>query len=139
MKEVFNEVIRTTLVEVGARFQDFVPNLLAALALLVLLGRPDAGASAPDGCRADGRYVMGTVLELRLCDNAPAAAYIHANLYPMETFKNKIVAKGKKVSFPIERGKPAFHEGLSDEAPGLSTTPARSVRSVGSTIDCPDL
>ena len=36
MKEVFNEVIRTTLVEVGARFQDFVPNLLAALALLAV-------------------------------------------------------------------------------------------------------
>jgi len=33
MKEVFDEVISTTLVEVGARFRDFVPNLLAALAL----------------------------------------------------------------------------------------------------------
>ena len=31
MKEVFDEVIRTTLVEVGARFRDFVPNLLATL------------------------------------------------------------------------------------------------------------
>jgi len=36
MKEVFDEVIRTTLVEVGARFQDFVPNLLAALVLLAV-------------------------------------------------------------------------------------------------------
>ena len=36
MKEVFDEVIRTTLVEVGARFRDFVPNLLAALALLAV-------------------------------------------------------------------------------------------------------
>jgi hypothetical protein len=34
MKEVFDEVIRTTLVEVGARFQDFLPNLLAMLVLL---------------------------------------------------------------------------------------------------------
>jgi hypothetical protein len=36
MKEIFNEVIRTTLVEVGARFRDFVPNLLAMLVLLAL-------------------------------------------------------------------------------------------------------
>jgi hypothetical protein len=36
MKEVFDEVIRTTLVEVGARFQDFVPNLLAMIFLLTL-------------------------------------------------------------------------------------------------------
>jgi hypothetical protein len=36
MKEVFDEVIRTTLVEVGARFRDFVPNLLAALVLLAI-------------------------------------------------------------------------------------------------------
>ena len=36
MKEVFDQVIRTTLVEVGARFQDFVPNLLAMLVLLTV-------------------------------------------------------------------------------------------------------
>jgi hypothetical protein len=36
MKEVFDEVIRTTLVEVGARFQDFVPHLLMMLVLLAL-------------------------------------------------------------------------------------------------------
>ena len=36
MREVFEEVIRTTLAEVGARFQDFVPNLLAMLALLTI-------------------------------------------------------------------------------------------------------
>ncbi len=36
MKEVFEEVIRTTLVEVGARFQDFIPNLLAMLVLLTV-------------------------------------------------------------------------------------------------------
>jgi hypothetical protein len=36
MSEVFDEVIRTTLVEVGARFQDFVPNLLAMLVLLTV-------------------------------------------------------------------------------------------------------
>jgi hypothetical protein len=36
MNEVFDEVIRTTLVEVGARFQDFVPNLLAMLVLLAI-------------------------------------------------------------------------------------------------------
>ena len=36
MHEVFDEVIRTTLVEVGARFQDFVPNLLAMLVLLAI-------------------------------------------------------------------------------------------------------
>jgi len=36
MKEVFDEVIRTTLAEVGARFQVFVPNLLAMLALLTI-------------------------------------------------------------------------------------------------------
>ena len=36
MKEVFDEVIRTTLVELGARFRDFVPNLLAMLALLAV-------------------------------------------------------------------------------------------------------
>jgi hypothetical protein len=36
MKEVFDEVIRTTLVEVGARFRDFVPNLLAMLVLLAV-------------------------------------------------------------------------------------------------------
>ena len=34
MKEVFDEVIRTTLVEFGVRFRDFVPNLLAMLVLL---------------------------------------------------------------------------------------------------------
>ncbi len=36
MKEVFDEVIQTTLAEVGARFQVFVPNLLAMLALLTI-------------------------------------------------------------------------------------------------------
>lgn len=36
MKEVFDDVIRTTLVEFGARFQAFVPNLLAMLVLLVV-------------------------------------------------------------------------------------------------------
>ncbi len=36
MKEVFNEVIQTTLAEVGTRFQVFVPNLLAMLALLTI-------------------------------------------------------------------------------------------------------
>lgn len=36
MKEIFEEVINTTLAEVGARFQDFVPNLLAMLALLTI-------------------------------------------------------------------------------------------------------
>ncbi len=36
MKEVFDEVIQTTLAEVGARFQVFVPNLLAMLALLAI-------------------------------------------------------------------------------------------------------
>jgi hypothetical protein len=36
MKDVFNEVIRTTLVELGARFRDFVPNLLAMLVLLAV-------------------------------------------------------------------------------------------------------
>jgi hypothetical protein len=36
MNEVFDEVIRTTLVEVGARFRDFVPNLLAMLVLLAV-------------------------------------------------------------------------------------------------------
>ena len=36
MKEVFDEVIRTTLAEVGVRFQVFVPNLLAMLALLTI-------------------------------------------------------------------------------------------------------
>ena len=36
MNDVFNEVIRTTLVEVGARFRDFVPNLLAMLVLLTV-------------------------------------------------------------------------------------------------------
>ena len=36
MKDVFDEVISTTLAEVGARFQDFVPNRLAALALLTV-------------------------------------------------------------------------------------------------------
>jgi Mechanosensitive ion channel, conserved TM helix len=35
MKEVFDEVIRTTLVEFGMRFRAFVPNLLAMLVLLV--------------------------------------------------------------------------------------------------------
>jgi len=36
MKDVFDEVIRTTLVELGARFRDFVPNLLAMLVLLAI-------------------------------------------------------------------------------------------------------
>lgn len=36
MKDVFDEVIRTTLAEVGARLQVFVPNLLAMLALLTI-------------------------------------------------------------------------------------------------------
>jgi len=36
MKDVFDEVIRTTLVELGARFRDFVPNLLAMLVLLAV-------------------------------------------------------------------------------------------------------
>ncbi|MEE8218825.1 MAG: hypothetical protein V3S03_07635, partial [Vicinamibacteria bacterium] len=36
MKEVFDEVIQTTLAEVGARFQVFLPNLLAMLALLTI-------------------------------------------------------------------------------------------------------
>ena len=36
MREVFEEDIRTTLAEVGARFQDLVPNLLAMLALLTI-------------------------------------------------------------------------------------------------------
>jgi hypothetical protein len=36
MKEVFDEVIRTTLVQLGERVQDFVPNLLAMLVLLIL-------------------------------------------------------------------------------------------------------
>jgi hypothetical protein len=36
MKEIFDEVIRTTLVEVGARFKDFVPHLLMMLVLLAL-------------------------------------------------------------------------------------------------------
>jgi Mechanosensitive ion channel, conserved TM helix len=36
MKEVFDQVIRTTLVEFGERFQAFAPNLLAMLVLLVL-------------------------------------------------------------------------------------------------------
>lgn len=36
MKKVFDEVINTTLVEFGARFQDFIPNLLVMLALLTI-------------------------------------------------------------------------------------------------------
>jgi hypothetical protein len=36
MKQVFDEVISTTLVEFGNRFRDFVPNLLAMLVLLGL-------------------------------------------------------------------------------------------------------
>jgi hypothetical protein len=43
MKEVFDDVIRTTLAEFGARFQAFVPNLLAMLVLLVV-GLLAAGA-----------------------------------------------------------------------------------------------
>jgi hypothetical protein len=52
MKEVFDDVIRTTLVEFGARFQAFVPNLLAMLVLLVV-GLLAAGAV---------RFAVGFVL-----------------------------------------------------------------------------
>ncbi len=48
MKDVFDEVIRTTLVELGARFRDFVPNLLA---MLVLLGSGDPGRGRRSGSR----------------------------------------------------------------------------------------
>jgi hypothetical protein len=36
MKDVFDEVIRTTLLELGLRIRDFVPNLLAMLVLLAV-------------------------------------------------------------------------------------------------------
>jgi DNA uptake protein ComE-like DNA-binding protein len=51
-----------------------------------------------DAAQLDDRYkTMGTSFF-----NAPSAAYIHENLYPLATFKEKIVKTGKKVQFPMD-------------------------------------